>query len=255
MNGLDHFEALAEQLVEGTFERLFRPRLHPSEVARRLARAMENGRVVDDSGQVLLPNRYWVFLNSDDFAVLEASGDTLPVELSRYLERLAAEGGARFSGSLSVTLHPVADVPAGQLDVRAAHRSGLGGVGDTQGVKVASQSVSKAGRWSLQFEERIFPLGEPVVRMGRALSNDVILDDRRVSRRHAQLRWRRGTYHLSDMGSSGGTTLDGRPVRQGQEVPLAAGDTISLAGVVLTVHLESARPAMDVLPTSSVSPS
>ena len=123
-----------------------------------------------------------------------------------------------------------------------------------EGVKVASQSVSKAGHWSLQLEERIFPLGEPVVRMGRGLSNDVILDDRRVSRRHAQLRWRGGTYHLSDMGSSGGTTLDGRSVRQGQEVPLAAGDTISLAGVVLTVRLESSRPALDVLPTSSASP-
>lgn len=254
MNGLDHFEALAQQLVEGTFERLFRPRLHPSEVARRLARAMENGRVIGDSGQILLPNRYWVFLNPDDFVALEASGDTLPIELSRYLERLAAEGGARFSGSLSVTLHPVADLPTGQLDVRAAHRSGLGGTDDTQGVKVTSQSDSMAGRWSLQLGERSFPLGEPVVRVGRALSNDVILDDRRVSRRHAQLRWRGETYHLSDMGSSGGTALDGRPVRQGQEVPLAAGDTISLAGVVLTVHLESTRPAMDVLPASSVSP-
>ena len=97
MNGLDHFEALAEQLVEGTFERLFRPRLHPSEVARQLARAMENGRVTGDSGQVLLPNRYWVFLNPDDFAALEASGDTLLLELSRYLERLAAEGAAPFN--------------------------------------------------------------------------------------------------------------------------------------------------------------
>ena len=73
MNGLDHFEALAEQLVEGTFERLFRPRLHPSEVARRLARAMENGRVTGDTGQLLLPNRYWVFLNPDDFAARTSS--------------------------------------------------------------------------------------------------------------------------------------------------------------------------------------
>ena len=45
VNRLDRFETLAEQLVEGTFERLFRTRLHPSDVARRLARALEDGQL------------------------------------------------------------------------------------------------------------------------------------------------------------------------------------------------------------------
>lgn len=254
MNGLDHFEALAEQLVEGTFERLFRPHLHPSEVARRLARAMEDGRVVGGDGQVLLPNQYWVFLNPDDFAALDAGGEALRAELVRYLQRLAAERGDRFGGRLRVTLHPMADLGAGQLDVRAAHVSEPGDVDDTQAVKVAARSAADAGRWALWLGGRVFPLGEPVVRLGRALSNDVILEDRRVSRRHAQLRWRAGNYHLSDMDSRGGTTVNGRPVRQGQELPLTGGDVISLAGVNLTVHKESEQSAVDGHPTASLPP-
>jgi hypothetical protein len=250
VNGFDHLEALAEQLVEGTFERLFRPRLHPSEVARRLARAMDDGRVADDSGQVLLPNRYWVFLNPDDFAILKADGDQLRSELLRYLQRLATESGARFSGLLRVALHPVADLVAGQLDVRAAHGGDSGSIDDTQGVAVVTQTASEAGRWSLRLGEHFLPLGEPVIRLGRALDNDLILDDRRVSRRHAQLRWREGTYRLSDMGSSGGTIINGRPLRKNEEAPLAANDVISLAGVKLIVHTDTGRPATDVPPTA-----
>jgi len=251
MNGLDQFESLAEQLVEGTFERLFRPRLHPSEVARRLARAMEDGRVDGGDGQALLPNQYWVFLNSDDFVALDAGGEALRAELIRYLERLAAERDDRFGGRLRVALHPIADLGTGQLDVRAAHSTEPGGDNhnDTQAVKAASQSAADASRWALRLGGRVFPLGEPVVRLGRALSNDLILADRRVSRRHAQLRWRAGNYHLSDMGSRGGTTVNGRSVRQGEELPLTGGDVISLAGVNLTVQQESERSSVDSHPT------
>jgi hypothetical protein len=249
VNGFDQFEALAEQLVEGTFERLFRPRLHPSQVARRLARAMEDGQVVGDEGQVILPNHYWVFLNPDDFTALDAGGERLHAELIRYLGRLADGMNTRFSGRLHVTLHPIADLRAGQLDVRAAHGSEAGNTDDTQGVKVANQSAADASRWTLQLGGRVFPLGEPVIRLGRALSNDLILDDRHISRRHAQLRWRAGRYHLSDMGSRGGTALNSRPLGPGEELPLAPGDEIDLAGVSLTVHAHSKEPAVDGAPT------
>jgi pSer/pThr/pTyr-binding forkhead associated (FHA) protein len=84
-----------------------------------------------------------------------------------------------------------------------------------------------------------------VVRLGRALSNDVILDDRRISRSHAQLRWRAGSYHLSDMGSRSGTRLNGRPLGPQDQVPLAAGDVIDLAGVTLTVHADAERPDLN----------
>jgi hypothetical protein len=153
---------------------------------------------------------------------------------------------------LRVGLYPMGELETGRVDVRAAHGAEAGGVDDTQAVKAVSPSAVDAGRWALRLGGREFPLGEPVVRLGRALSNDVILADRRVSRRHAQLRWRAEKYHLSDMGSRGGTTVNGRQVRQGEELPLIGGDVISLAGVSLTIWKESEQPSVDASPTPSL---
>ncbi|GAB4544418.1 MAG: DUF3662 and FHA domain-containing protein [Anaerolineae bacterium] len=249
VNGLDHFEALAEQLIEGTFERLFRPRLHPSQVARYLARAMEDGQVFGDAGQLLLPNQYWVFLNPDDFVALDAGDETLRTELLRYMERLAAGMNARFSGPLRVALDPIPDLESGQLDVRAAHVVDSRSLDDTRGIEAFNQSAADAKRWYLEIGERVVSLGEPVVRLGRALSNDIILEDQRISRRHAQLRWRAGSYHLSDIGSRGGTFLNGHLLRQGEEFPLAAGDRIDLAGITLTIQVAARQPSVDGVPT------
>jgi hypothetical protein len=255
VNRLDRFESLAEQLVEGTFERLFRTRLHPSDVARQLARALEDGQYTDPGGQTLLPNRYWIFLNPDDYAALDAGQETLCAGLIGYLQRLADQGGGRFGGQLSVAVHPVADVAAGRVDVRAAYAAEAQPASDTHEVKAAVPPASEAGAWSLHGVGRVFALGEPVIRLGRALSNDVILDDRRISRRHAQLRWRAGTYYLSDMGSSGGTTVNGRAVRRGEEISLGDGDVVGLAGLALTVNVETNQPAADGHPTPPMPPS
>src|SRR5262245_14059784 len=54
-----------------------------------------------------------------------------------------------------------------------------------------------ARQWVLQIEnDQQIRLGEPVLTIGRAMDNDIILSDPTVSRYHAQLRWREGRYHL-----------------------------------------------------------
>jgi pSer/pThr/pTyr-binding forkhead associated (FHA) protein len=77
------------------------------------------------------------------------------------------------------------------------------------------------------------------------LSNDVIFEDPRVSRRHAELRWRSGSYYLSDLGSRSGTTHNGQTLSHGQEVPVADGDVISLAGVTLIVRTEAGQSSAE----------
>lgn len=75
---------------------------------------------------------------------------------------------------------------------------------------------------------RLFPLDKSVVNIGRAPENDLVIDDLRVSRQHIQLRVVNGRYVLFDLGSTGGTRLNGSPIVQHH---LSPGDVILLAGV------------------------
>ena len=77
MNRIARFEALAEQLVEGTFARLFAGRLSPLEVATHLTRAMEDHQVASPEGVPQAPTHYWVYLHTDDCDALAAALDVL----------------------------------------------------------------------------------------------------------------------------------------------------------------------------------
>ena len=56
-------------------------------------------------------------------------------------------------------------------------------------------------------------LPERTIRIGRALENDLVVDDLSVSRTHAELRVRAdGRYEIADLGSHNGTFLNGQPV-------------------------------------------
>ena len=82
---------------------------------------------------------------------------------------------------------------------------------------------------------QIFSLDGAAVNIGRRADNDLVIDDQRVSRLHAQIRWVRGRYILFDLGSAGGTWVNKARVNQ---APLFPGDVISLAGVPLVFGLE-----------------
>lgn len=55
--------------------------------------------------------------------------------------------------------------------------------------------------------------GREVV-VGRSPGCDLVLDDDRISRRHARLAWGEGGWRIADLGSKNGTAVDGVPVEQ-----------------------------------------
>lgn len=66
-------------------------------------------------------------------------------------------------------------------------------------------------RGGLGLTKRI-DLARPVIRIGRDTSNDVVLDDTEVSRRHARVEARRRSWVLMDVGSTNGTFLNDREI-------------------------------------------
>src|SRR5438067_642842 len=83
------------------------------------------------------------------------------------------------------------------------------------------------------------PLGNDETTVGRAPSNEVVLPDISVSRRHALLRRERDGYVLIDQGSGNGTRLNGRSV---QVTRLGNGDEVTLGDAVVQ-FVEAGRVA------------
>jgi len=89
--------------------------------------------------------------------------------------------------------------------------------------------------------KRVVPLEKTFITLGRRADNDIIVDDPRVSRRHAQIRCRYGHHIVFDLGSRGGTLVNGERI---SECALTPGDVISLAGCDLIYgQEETLRPA------------
>jgi pSer/pThr/pTyr-binding forkhead associated (FHA) protein len=89
--------------------------------------------------------------------------------------------------------------------------------------------------------EQEFELGKSSISIGRALTNDVVLNDGRVSRSHARLDFGQKSCTLSDLGSSNGTRLNGKIVDRAE---LRPGDFINLGNT--TLRFEAAKSAEDI---------
>ncbi|RMH67835.1 MAG: FHA domain-containing protein [Actinomyces sp.] len=115
-----------------------------------------------------------------------------------------------------------APVPGPRPPVEAPPPSSPGGVTRL----VALAPPARAGRvWDLA--------GDRVV-VGRSPDCDVVLDDPRVSKRHAALRRRDGRWWIEDLGSTNGTVVDGRPLHA--PAALTPGGRIELGGTMLEVR-------------------
>jgi pSer/pThr/pTyr-binding forkhead associated (FHA) protein len=110
---------------------------------------------------------------------------------------------------------------------------------------------SSAGRVAAPLEERAraraqtalllldgkrIVVGSTGATLGRSRQCDIVLDDPNVSRQHAEIRPRGGSWVLNDLGSTNGSTLNGRRIDHAEV--LKPGDEIKLGTAILAFELE-----------------
>jgi hypothetical protein len=239
MSALSRFEQLVENMMEGSVARLFRSPIQPAEIAKRLERAMESQQTIS-VGRVLVPNLYRAFLNPEDFAAFAPLRANLEREMANYLVELARERGFSMVEHPRVELAADPAVSKRQIQVVAEMQEsapvGPGG-GHTQVISIdggqqARQRAQPKAFLVLHTDqgEHTIPLESTMVNLGRGLNNDIILEDSRVSRHHAQVRYKARRFWVSDMGSTNGTFVNGEAIG---EQPLRDRDIISLGGLEL----------------------
>ena len=243
MSALSRFEAFMEHVVEGSVQRLCRSPVQPAEIAQRLERAMESQQAISVD-RVIVPAFYRAFLNPEDFRVLAGMQAELEREMANYLQELARERGFTLLEHPAVDVAPDPAVSRRGIQVVAemsASPSGAppAGIDNTQ---VISAGGVQAGRPAATAQlvldtpdgPHAFPLDTNLVTVGRGLNNDLIVEDPRVSRQHAQIRFKSRRYFIGDLGSTNGTYVNGQQVTTDQV--LHDGDTVSLGGLEMRFH-------------------
>jgi len=259
MSVLRNLESKLAGLVEGTFGRVFRTEVRPEELARRLAREMDEHRTVSLS-RTYAPHEYVVHLSPRDrenYAGIEAQ---VADELSGYLleharaERLAlvatpviafrtderlglGEFGIE-ARLVQVREEPPAPAPApppAPSRPRVAEPSGETMV--TSGAERAREQRDEAraarrSRAILAAEGKRFAIGPTGAVIGRSRECDVVLADSNVSRRHARIVFGEdGAWTVEDLGSTNGVHVNGARVPAASPTPLRSGDRLDIGTV------------------------
>lgn len=256
MSVLRNLETKLADLVEGTFGRVFRSAVRPVELARKLAREMDEHKTVSVS-RTYVPNEYVVWLSPEDREHFKDIEDSVIEELSGYLleharrERVALLSRPQIEfrtderlalGEFGIQTRVVRpsgdDAPEGQHAVQADHGNTMiystagrirGPVEEVQGTRPTRALLMAEGR------RHVVPPGGATI--GRSRDCDIVLADANVSRRHAEvLPGAAGTWMVSDLGSTNGVVINGRRIT-GYE-PLAPGDRMALGTAEVVFDVE-----------------
>ncbi|HEY7125618.1 MAG TPA: DUF3662 and FHA domain-containing protein [Ktedonobacterales bacterium] len=306
VNVLSKFESFMTSMVEGSFGSVFRSKLQPVELKRKLERQMENNLLIMGEGRRQAPNFYDVTLSQKDYDTLAAFERSLVNELQQHLIDIARERGYTLTTKPVVKLSVDPHLKVGSLHIaasmldshhppqNAAEAQAVAGAEEPMHTVVialpegaqqqflAAQAQARpsaqqprqnyppasgaypppSGAYPPQSgpsypqapqasprmpeamfrllrrnnqpgPEQVYPINREVIQIGRHISNDIVVNDRRVSRHHAQVRFEQGRFVIYDLGSLNGIVVNRNNVRQHM---LRDGDRVSVGSYDYVFH-------------------
>jgi hypothetical protein len=251
-------EQKIEALFEGVFGRAFRTNVQPVELARKLAKEMDDHRTVSVS-RVYVPNEYTVYLSSADHEQFTGYESSLVGELEEYLQEHAkresyalltpprvllevdddlelGEFGiaTRMVQPRSSAKRQVADEPAGQVEPGATMiykpRAPASAVAEDAPAPEVDREVA-----SLAWDGHTMRIEKRRVLLGRSRECDIQVEDANVSRRHAELRQEGSSYWIVDLDSTNGIEVNGKRVKRAKLEP---GDTFTVGATEIAFSTE-----------------
>jgi len=251
MSVLRNLESKLAGLVEGTFGRVFRSEVRPAELARRMAREMDEHRTVGLS-RTYAPTEFDIYLSPPDrerFAGIERE---VTDELSGYLLEHARAEKLALATTPRITFHTDERLGLGEFGISTRHaheqepaEAAAAAVAQppaadghtmvfSESVRVqgdlAEAKAARPGRAVLGAEGKRFVLAASGAVVGRSRDCDVVLADSNVSRRHARILFGAdGGWTIEDLGSTNGVHVNGR--RISGPATLQPGDRLDIGTV------------------------
>jgi FHA domain-containing protein len=246
MNLLKSVETTIANLVEGVFGRVFRAEVRPMELARKLAREMDEHRTVSVS-RVYVPNEYSVWLSPEDRARFQGVEEDVIDDLCAYLLEHARREELIMASHPSVVFHTDEQLALGEFGIQAQVVRPDGhseqpraeieheGHGQTMIYSTSArvggpveQAHARRGapRALLSVGARRLIVPPAGATLGRSRDCEIVLEDTGISRRHAEIRPRAGGWTIEDLGSTNGVRVNGEDIRGARS--LHPGDRVEL---------------------------
>jgi hypothetical protein len=248
-------EQKIEALFEGVFGRAFRTNVQPVELARKLAKEMDDHRTVSVS-RVYVPNEYTVYLSTADREQFEGYENSLQAELEEYIGEHAKKEDYALLTAVRVLLETDDDLARGEFGIatrmvqpRRAKRDegepeeqiepGATMIYTPKAMPAAAEAVVDPDLErevaKLSWDGRTLRVDKRRVVLGRSRECDIQVEDPNVSRRHAELRQEGSAYWIVDLDSTNGIEVNGRRV---QRAKLESGDMFTVGSTEITFSTE-----------------
>jgi hypothetical protein len=250
-NNLAKLESALERLVENAFAQLFRRPVSAHDIAVKLARSMQaNLRPAAIAGEKpSAPDRYRVHLHPQHYQRFASAQQELVDALVSQIIDLAARSGYRLEGHPTVTFAADPQLAFTDVLVHSDHSNEALATAMIAPIDVPPPRPTPTMR--LLIGTRVIPLVEPVVNIGRAENNTIVVEDAYVSRHHVQLRFRQGTYLLFDAQSRSGTFVNEVLTREHR---LQSGDVIRIGSTRMIFMAEGASGELSPGATDMIHP-
>jgi hypothetical protein len=251
---LRQIEHKIESLFEGIFGRAFRTHVQPVELARKLAKEMDDGKTVSVS-RVYVPNEYSVYLAPGDREQFSGYEDSLVDELQQYLAEHARRENYALLSPPRVVFASDPDLAVGEFGIatRMVQPRSARAEGDeepppsrtmiyrpssppTQAVTPEELGLPPEPI-ALHVNGRKYDVTKDRTTIGRSRDCDIQIEDPSASRRHAELRREGSTWWIVDLDSTNGLEVNGLRT---QRAKLDHGDKISIGSTEISFRRESA---------------
>ncbi len=244
---LRELEARLQNLIEVDLLRVLPGKMVEDVIVQKLAAAIQHNSLTVN-GEIVIPDVYTLVVNPETGGDWKDEG--LLTVILHSISAVAREAGFKFTISPTVTVATDEKIRLNDVEIVTSHR--IETMSETNAIPPGAGSLDTAeiipeNSFLIVEGVKIYPLTQPVINIGRRLDNQLIIDDPRVSRNHAQLRAIKGRYVVFDLNSTGGTFVNGQRTSQSVLYP---GDVVSLAGVALIFGQDNPLPRPDLKETA-----
>ena len=243
----NRIEKSLESMIEGAINRVFRPAVQPSEIARKLVREMSDNRLVSVRGTIV-PNAFEVGLNAQDFESFAGSEAVISDHIEEWLGEEAERLGFTLLGPIEVRLTARDQTKPRSITIEGsiaesdnAHSRQIQTIERTEAFVVQRSAILRQS-WILEVTGGPLAgiahwIAKRETTIGRSLDNDFVIDAPDVSRHHAVLELQDQVLRVIDMGSLNGTFVNQRQVHNWALVN--PGDSLTFGLVTAQVFVDT----------------